>query len=159
MSVEVEELPDPLADRPEAGGMQWWAVVGIILLACGAAFIVIDSLKSETYFYTVDQALAQGPKLPGQHVRIKGTVEPGTIVGKQGELGRKFRITQKGKALAVTYDKALPDTFEENREVVVKGTVDDDMVLRADEVLVKCPSRYEGNPPTAMPNKNPRASL
>ena len=35
----------------------------------------------------------------------------------------------------------------------------DEMVIVADEVLVKCPSRYEGNPPTAHPKNEPQASL
>ena len=43
------------------------------------------------------------------------------------------------------------------RDLVVQGTVNDDMTVEADEVLVKCPSRYEGNPPTA--HEKPQASL
>lgn len=133
-----------------------WTVLAILLVAAGIGFVVFDGLKSETYFYTVDQAVAQGPKLVGQHVRVKGTVEPGSVVGAAGELGRTFRIDENGKSIRVTYDKAMPDTFQENREVVVKGTVNDKMTVVADEVLVKCPSRYEAHPPTA---ERPRASL
>lgn len=144
-------------DDQEMQGMPLWSVLGILLVAVSIGFVIYDGLESETYFYTVDQAVAQGTDLPGQRVRVKGIVEPGSIEGAAGELGRRFRIAENGKSLAVSYDKAMPDTFEENREVVVQGEVGDDMTLVADEVLVKCPSRYEGNPPTA--HENSQASL
>lgn len=138
--------------------MAWWTVLGIVLVALAIGFVVWDGLKSETFFYTVDAAVAQGAKLPGQHVRVKGTVEPGSVIGADGTLGRTFRIAEKGKSIKVSYHKAMPDTFAESMEVVVQGKVTDDMVVEADEVLVKCPSRYEGNPPTAHDTKS-QASL
>ncbi len=160
----MESVPQPEEGRPEAlleaadpPGMAWWTVLGIVLVALLVGVVIVDGLESETYFYTVDAAVAQGAELPGRHVRVKGTVEPGSIVGADGELGRTFRIAENGKSLRVTYDRAMPDTFDENMEVVVQGVVTDDMVVVADEVLVKCPSRYEGNPPTAQ--DAPQASL
>jgi cytochrome c-type biogenesis protein CcmE len=156
--LEIEEgRPHATPEPSEGSGIGIGSVIGIVIVAIAIGFVVYDGLKSETYFYTVDQAIAQGADLPGQQVRVKGIVEPGSIVGEQGHLGREFRIAENGRSLAVVYDKAMPDTFEENREVVVQGEVDDDMTIVADEVLVKCPSRYEGNPPTAT--EKPQASL
>lgn len=161
MDLAVEDpqegRADALHEPGEPGGMAWWSVLGIVVVAAAVGFVIWDGLKSETYFYTVDAAVAQGAELPGQHVRVKGTVEPGSVVGNDGELGRTFRIAENGKSIVVTYDRAMPDTFDENMEVVVQGTVNDEMVVEADEVLVKCPSRYEGNPPTA--HDKPQASL
>ena len=134
-------------------------VLLVILTAVGfIGYIIFDGFKSETYFYEVDQAVAQGPDLVGQTVRIKGVVEPGSVGGAAGELGRTFRLAHKGKTIAVSYDRALPDTFQENREVVAQGDVDEHYVLKADEVLVKCPSRYEGAAPTAT-EQSPQAKM
>lgn len=152
---ELGELPQ------EEQGMRLGWIVAIMLAVGMVGFMLFDGFKSETYFYDVDKAVAQGQALVGQEVRIKGVVEPGTVSGKDGELGRKFRISEKGKSIQVTYERALPDTFQEGLEVVATGRVDADYVLHADEVLVKCPSRYEGNPPTGMEDKmpKPQASL
>jgi cytochrome c-type biogenesis protein CcmE len=137
-------------DTTEAGsGLHWAWILVIVLGAGGIGYMLFDGFKSETYFYTVDQAVAQGPALTGQTVRLKGLVEPGSVVTEKGKLGTRFRVTEKGKSIAVTYDKALPDTFKEGMEVVVQGEVDKSYTLAADEVLVKCPSRYEGQAPTA----------
>ena len=146
---------DDLAAQVEHEESQGGLRIGWILALLGVVgivgFMLFDATQSETYFYEVNQAVAQGPDLIGQTVRIKGTVEPGSIVGEQGKLGHSFRVTEKGKSIQVRYDKALPDTFEEGREVVAQGEVDSSFVLQADEVLVKCPSRYEGEAPTAGP--------
>jgi cytochrome c-type biogenesis protein CcmE len=160
MNIEHEDELEPLEGRveavAEAGGMSVLSVLGIVLVALSLGFVIYDGLESETYFYTVDAAVAQGTDLSGQRVRVKGTVEPGSIVGADGTIERRFRIMESGKSLKVSYDRAMPDTFADNVEVVVEGEVSDDMVIVASEVLVKCPSRYEGNPPTAH---DPTASL
>lgn len=135
---------DDLESSPSDDGTNWAVVVALLVAASLVGYVVFDGLGAETYFYSVDQAVAQGNGIIGETVRIKGQVEPGTIEGEDGTLGRKFRIAEKGKTIWVTYDRALPDTFEEGVEVVAQGTVDKNGTLIADEVMVKCPSRYEG---------------
>ena len=46
----------------------------------------------------------------------------------------------------VEYDKVLPDTFNEDVEVVVEGRFDENGVFQATMVLAKCGSRYEAAP-------------
>ena len=138
------------AQESQSGLRLGWAL-GLVAFVAILGFMLFDVTQSETYFYEVHQAVAKGPDLVGQTVRIKGKVEPGSIRGEDGKLGFAFRVTEGGKSLEVRYDKALPDTFEAGREVVAQGEVDRGYVLQADEVLVKCPSRYEGEAPTAGP--------
>lgn len=136
------------ADATQGQGMHpGWLLV--IALAVGfVCYILFDGMKSETYFYEVDKAVAQGSALVGKTIRIKGKVEEGSVVGEAGQLERTFSIAERGKSLRVRYTKALPDTFKEGMEVVAQGKVDHHYVMQADEVLVKCPSRYEGGAPT-----------
>lgn len=164
MHEEHESGPDLDLDTPfeaeleeSSGGVSWLLVVGLLVAAVGVTFLAVDGMGAETYFYTVDQAVAQGTDIVGQNVRVKGKVEPGSIVGKAGELERAFRVIENGESIAVVYAKAMPDTFDENMEVVVEGVVGKDMTIDASEVLVKCPSRYEGAPPTA--GSAPQTSL
>ncbi|MGM0555690.1 MAG: cytochrome c maturation protein CcmE [Myxococcota bacterium] len=146
---ELDEL-DELEPLEEGEGIgNWPIVVALVFAAALIGYVVMDGLESQTYFYEVDQAVAQGEDLVGQTVRVKGEVEAGSVVGESGQLGRSFKVAAKGKSLDVRYEKALPDTFKDGVEVVIQGDVDDSYVLQADEVMVKCPSRYEGAPPTA----------
>lgn len=153
---DYTSAPSALEAPPQEQGINPIWVVAILMAVGLVGYMIFDGFKSETYFYEVDQAVSQGKSLIGQEVRLKGVVEPGSIVGKQGELGRHFRIAEKGKSIEVYYDKALPDTFQEGLEVVALGRVDDGYVLNAQEVQVKCPSRYEGAPPTSHPKEIPR---
>jgi len=151
-TYDHDEFDDDLNldhDEDEEQGMPLGWIVAIMCAAAFVGYILFDGFKSETYFYEVDQAVAQGSSLVGKTVRIKGIVEEGSVVGEEGSLGRQFALAERGKSLRISYDKALPDTFKEGMEVVAQGTVNENYVLVADEVLVKCPSRYEGQAPTA----------
>lgn len=154
-----EDFDDLESSSPD-GGSSWPAVLALLVAVALVGYVIFDGLEAETYFYTVDQAVAQGDDLVGQTVRIKGKVEPGSIEGEAGTLGRKFQVAEKGKTIWVTYSRALPDTFEEGVEVVAQGTVNDEYTLEADEVLVKCPSRYEGQGahPEGISKEGPQAN-
>lgn len=147
---EVESLDEALGAEKERGLHPGW-IVAVLASAIFIALMLVNAFESEVYFYEADKAVAQGPELIGQTVRVKGIVEPGTVVGEDGKLGRIFNIAEGGKSIKVVYDRALPDTFEEGIEIVAQGRVDENYVLHADEVVVKCPSRYEGNAPTGTP--------
>lgn len=156
-SLDDEDLYDDAPQpAPKRTGTNWGLLIGIVVAFAAIAFIVFDGLEAETYFFSVDQAVEKGEGIYGKHVRIKGVVEAGTIDGTAGVLGHSFKISEQGVSMPVVYSKALPDTFQEGVEVVAHGRLDDQGTLHADEILVKCPSRYEGQPPTAL---DPQASL
>lgn len=162
---ELHDASHDLADldsAPSGGGVNIWLIAaGLLVVGVLAGFIIFDGLEAETYFYSVDEAVAQGEDLVGKTVRVKGEVVTGTIEGKAGQLDRVFRIAEKGKTMSVSYRGVLPDTFQEGVEVVAQGRVNADYQLEADEVLVKCPSRYEGGPsshPDDVPTSAPQAA-
>lgn len=158
LDILEAELDYGSSREPASGGVNWGMMIGLLVAMVAVGFIVVDGLKSETYFYSVDEAVDRGDALVGKTVRVKGVVMAGTINGAPGELGYNFRIAEQGKSMRITYSRALPDTFQEGTEVVAQGRVDETLTLDADEVLVKCPSRYEGAPPTAHEGPGPQAA-
>lgn len=152
--LEVYDDRDPQNDRLHP----FWIVL-ILVAVGGVGFMMFDGTESETYFYEVDKAVAKAEKIKGKVIRIKGNVEKGSIVRTKGKLETTFRLTTKGKSILVHYNKAMPDTFEEEREVVAQGKVNDKLEMQADEVVVKCPSRYEEEAPTSGPAKQAKGPL
>ena len=136
-------LPD--ADE---GGSNWMLAGGAVVAVIAISFLVFDGLANETYFFDAHEVVERSDTLVGETVRVRGDVREGTVDAEAGQLDSSFDITSEGKSLTIQYQRALPDTFEEDSEIVAEGRLDDQLVLHADEVLVKCPSRYEGAPPT-----------
>lgn len=155
-AAEPRRLENPEGDDD---GLNWRIVVGVVASAAILGFLVVDGLGSETYFYTVDEATAQQSSLVGDTIRVKGTVVEGSVDNYDDRVGRSFEISEKGESIRVTYDQATPDTFDEGVQVVATGRLSKSGTLEADEVLVKCPSRYGEEPPTAKEDDDgPQAS-
>ena len=150
-SIEEADRLEPPEQEDE--GLNWRLVVGVVVSAAVIGLLVVDGLGSETYFFTVNEAVSQSTSLAGQTIRVKGKVVDGSIEGDKGGVGRTFSISEKGETIRISYDKAMPDTFKEDVQVVATGEIDASGTLKADEILVKCPSRYEGKPPTAHEGK------
>lgn len=55
-----------------------------------------------------------------------------------------FNLTDGQYTIRVTYSQSVPQNFMENQDVVVIGKLLSPYNLNASEMLVKCPSRYEG---------------
>jgi cytochrome c-type biogenesis protein CcmE len=74
----------------------------------------------------------------------------GTIVDQK--VTRTFFIQSGGKQLKIIHDGVVPDTFKEEAETVVKGTLtreaDGSLLLTTvsgeQGIMAKCPSKYEG---------------
>ncbi len=64
-----------------------------------------------------------------------------------------YMLDSKGKKHKVFVKKAKPQDFEKSVQVVVKGNMTDSAFV-ADEVLMKCPSKYEGEGMPQKVNKN-----
>ena len=145
-SLLADDLEYGLADDPE--GPSWGLIIGVFVAMAAIAFLIFDGMNSETYFFDVHEAVERSDQLIGQTIRVRGEVSPGTYEGKPGVLESRFDIASEGATLTIYYNRPLPDTFEEDSEIVAEGTLKEGLVLHADEVLVRCPSRYEGAPPT-----------
>lgn len=145
----ADDLDYGLSDDHE--GPSWGLIIGVFVAIAAIGFLIFDGLQSETYFFDVHDAVERGDELVGETIRVRGDVKPGSVEGEKGFLEHRFDITSEGESMTILYERALPDTFEEDSEIVAQGLLDDQFVLHADEVLVKCPSRYEGGPPTDEP--------
>ena len=76
-------------------------------------------------------------------VQVAGKVVEGSAsYGASGALG--FRLHDElGHELQVEYAKPKPAGFDDAESVVVAGVMEGEL-FRASQILVKCPSKYEG---------------
>jgi cytochrome c-type biogenesis protein CcmE len=104
---------------------------------------VLKALNSNiNLFYTPVQVIA-GEVPMGARVRAGGMVEAGSIRRSDGSLEVAFIVSDlAGAAFEIRYTGILPDLFREGQGVVATGTLSQDGVFFAEEILAKHDEKY-----------------
>ena len=73
---------------------------------------------------------------------------PDSILWRKNSLEYKFKVQSNGHVVNATYTGVVPDTFKNDAEVVLKGTLSPDgmFTVAPNGVMAKCPSKYEAKP-------------
>lgn len=120
--------------------------IGIAIILAAVVWEAISGFQqSKTYYVTVKE-LTSG-KVTHQHVRVGGTIDPGSI-HRNGEI-LTFRLSQDNESIPVTYvgTATLPDDFKGGAKAIVEGDYLADGTFRAENVQAKCASKYQAAPP------------
>lgn len=129
--------------------MKFGVGIGVILLSLGW-LAWLGARESKTYYHTIAELGSLHGSDLHHRMRIGGTVQPASIQKLAGRVD--FVLQGEGKSLAVSYvgSDPLPDTFVDNSQALVEGTLSADGRFKAEKVQAKCASKYEADP--AQPN-------
>jgi cytochrome c-type biogenesis protein CcmE len=119
-----------------------WLVVGILGGVSVAGALALTAFRQNVTFYYVPTEVAAGKVPPGEHFRLGGMVEKGSVQRAPGSLLVRFTVTDFQHDVPVTYDRVLPDLFREGQGVVAHGHLGANGVFVADEVLAKHDEKY-----------------
>jgi cytochrome c-type biogenesis protein CcmE len=121
----------------------------VAVVVGGITLIVMSSQGDVQYYKMVDELMAEPEAWAGKTLKVHGYVEAGSIKerieGQQTK--RDFVLESKGQRLRVEHIGPKPDTFKDKSEVVAEGRVVEKngvYVLEAEDLMAKCPSKYEG---------------
>ena len=130
--------------RAKKKSMARWVALGGLLVAIA---LIGSTLKGSALVYSkyVDEIMAPGVARHwvGQTLRVEGLVVPSSIENRPGTTEYRFRVTRNHAVMPVVYRGIVPDTFADCAGVTVRGSLDERGLFTADEVVAKCPSRYE----------------
>jgi cytochrome c-type biogenesis protein CcmE len=113
--------------------------------------------ESKSYYVTIKELRTMGDAGYTRHLRVGGTVEPGSIhqVGTHADfvLVEVDPKTQDRQALQVSYkgSEPPPDTFKDNSQALAIGEFGRDGVFHARELQAKCASKYAPQQTAAAP--------
>ncbi|HAX71500.1 MAG TPA: hypothetical protein DCY14_17930 [Anaerolineae bacterium] len=141
---------------------------GLLILAAVVYLIASSTQASAEYFMTVDEVKAEGAAVVGQSLRLSGAVVGDTVQYDPQTLTLTFEIAhvtgdnneieaQGGLALVlfeavndpsreritVIYVGPKPDLLRSEAQAIVTGKLGEDGIFYAEELLLKCPTRYE----------------
>jgi cytochrome c-type biogenesis protein CcmE len=118
-------------------------VTAIILIL--AAVLLVTLLPSGAAYNSLVKEITTNQALVGTRVKVTGTVVPGSWDKKTNPMVFKIRAegSTSGPEVAVVYNGSAPNTFGNDTVAILTGTVDKLGSLQANEMLTKCPSKYE----------------
>ncbi|HRD34181.1 MAG TPA: cytochrome c maturation protein CcmE [Rhodocyclaceae bacterium] len=117
-------------------------VGGAVALLVGAVALVLTAFQQNLVFFHTPSEVAEGKAPAGRTFRVGGMVEEGSVRREPDGLTVRFAITDTAKVIPVSYRGTLPDLFQEGKGAVVQGTLDQDGLFRASEVLAKHDENY-----------------
>ena len=115
-------------------------LVGLLLVG-GSAALVLTALQENVAFFVSPTDINQGGLTPGKHFRVGGLVVDGSVQ-KASDGSVTFALTDTAQQVDVVYAGILPDLFREGQGIVAQGTLRDDGVFDANEVLAKHDENY-----------------
>ena len=118
---------------------------GVLFFGALLYFAFLAFQGSTVYYLTVDELREQGSSAYGVQNRVSGKLVQGSFEREpQGTLASFSLVDEGGSAtLSAQYDGVVPDLFfNEHSEIIAEGSYHPDGVFHADQVIVKCPSKY-----------------
>ena len=138
---------DPTAmEQPTSSTAKPRLVIAVAVLGLALAYFLFTAFQSaQIYYYTVGEVVADKPQ--AELVRVNGKLVSDSFSRVAGETEAQFELTDGSTKLLMIYDGIIPDLFfNPHSEIVAEGQYHEEGTFHVDDILVKCPSKYTGNP-------------
>lgn len=155
-----------------SGGRTKFLLGGLLIVAAVIYLIASSTQASAQYYLTIDELVNETELAAERELRVSGAVDGDTITYDAETLTLEFiavnvpadldEIERAGglaqvlheavndpdaSRLPVVYNGPMPDLLRHEAQAIVTGRMGDDGVFYADELLLKCPTRYEEEVP------------
>lgn len=167
--MEKEKL-ESLNSAPSGGRAKF--IIGGLLIAAAIIYLIASSTQaSAQYYLTIDELVAREAEVADRDLRVSGAVLGDSIEYDADSLTLEFTIVnvpadQKeieaagglaevlhqavnnpdATRIPVVYEGPIPDLLQHEAQAIVTGRMEDG-VFYAEELLLKCPTRYEEEVP------------
>ena len=160
-------------------GRAKFIVGGLLILAAVIYLIVSATQANAEFFMTVNELRSKGNSLVGRSLRISGAVIGDSIQYDPQTMNLTFEIAhvpgdnaaiEMGGGLAavlhtavtdptrarltIVYNGPKPDLLRDEAQAIVTGHLGEDGIFYADELLLKCPTKYQEAVPSQVVNGN-----
>jgi cytochrome c-type biogenesis protein CcmE len=165
---KMTEIPRTPTVKSAGGTRAKFWIGGLLIVAAIVYLIASSTSAAAQYYLTIDELQARGDSIRDRALKISGAVDGETIAYDTQSLTLRFTIAnvpgdleeiEKAGGLAealhqavlnpdasrleVVYVGPKPDLLRHEAQAIVTGHLGEDGVFYADELLLKCPTRYE----------------
>ena len=119
-----------------------YALIAVLIGSLLATWLVVSALSENmNLFYSPSEILEVDIDV-NVLIRAGGMVKQGSIEKSKDSLNVRFTVTDYQNELIINYEGILPDLFDENAGVVVRGNLKTVGTFKAIEVLAKHDENY-----------------
>jgi len=144
-------------------------IIGGLLIFAAVVYLIVSSTQANAqYFLTVNEVFSKMDEVNDRDLRISGAVVGDTIEYDADKLTITFEVAHipgdndeidalgglaavlnkavsdpGGKRLKVVHVGPKPDLLQNEAQAIMTGRLSDDGTFYADELLLKCPTKYE----------------
>jgi cytochrome c-type biogenesis protein CcmE len=144
-------------------------IIGGMLIIAAIIYLIVSSTQANAqYFLTIEELAVKGSNVTGRDLRVSGAVlgdsiqyDPHTLtlsfdvahvsgdnkeIEAQGGLAQVLHeavIDPNRPRLHVVYQGVKPDLLRNEAQAIMTGHLGEDGIFYADELLLKCPTKYE----------------
>ena len=136
-------------------------IIGGIIVAAAVVYLIASSISSSAQYYlTVKELRDKEQTMAGRNVRVSGFVVGDSIAYNPQASNLSFDIvdshdelssTVKVRTLKIVYTGPKPDLLQHEAQAIAEGKLNPDGTFAANNLLLKCPTRYEDQLPTPTP--------
>jgi cytochrome c-type biogenesis protein CcmE len=117
--------------------------VGLFALGLSlAAGLILYALKQNINVFLTPSQIANTQLTSHYHFRLGGMVKKHSVTRDKNGLGVEFVVTDLKRDLSVRYIGVLPDLFREGTGVIAEGSMNDQGIFIATQVLAKHDENY-----------------
>ena len=147
----------------------WKVIIGCIVIGIALIYLLVSStLGSLQYFISIEELLKNPNSYQEKNVRVAGVVIGDSIIAdaeksiveftavnissdheaidQQGGMEKAIQDAvnnPKTESIHVIYHGIKPDMLKDKTQAIMTGKLISDHVFQAEELLLKCPSKYE----------------
>ena len=163
-------MEQPYSTRAQAGiaGNLKFILGGVLIIAAIVYLIISSSQANAQYFLTIDELQANPADNMNRSLRVSGAVVgdsiqydsqnlrltfvvahvPGdnNIIEAEGGLAKVLHqavVDPNRTRMTVVYNGVQPDLLRDEAQAIMTGQLGEDGIFYADELLLKCPTKYE----------------
>ncbi len=144
-------------------------LIGGLLIVAAVIYLIASSTQAAAQYYlTIGEVIAKGESMRDRDLKVAGAVIGDSIEYDAQSLTLRFTMVnvpadpeeieaagglaevlhravedESSSRLEVVYIGPMPDLMRHEAQAIVTGRLGEDGVFYADELLLKCPTRYE----------------
>lgn len=158
--------------KPNKGRRKFF--IGGLLMLAAVAYLIVGGTMSGAQYYKSIEELVSNPDYAGQEIRISGAVIGDTIQYDPENLIIEFTVAHipdqyddlavalhesvnnpdTARLSIVVEGEAKPDLLQHEAQAIMTGVLDENGTFHANELLLKCPSRFQDTMPSNRTDMN-----